>query len=482
MPLVKLNLLPRGDKILWGNKMNFKKLLEELCAFDYEKEWFEFKENWFEADELGKYISAMANAAVFENRDFAYFIWGVSDDGHKIVGTNFNPDMDYRKEPLKHFLSRQLYPENDFSFFVEQCDGKRVVILQIPVAKKVPLSWRGQRYIRIGSSKELLSKFPEKEANLFRILNSYGNTIENLPSQYQNLSFSQLLIYYVAKGIPLREESFKENLGLLTKDGQYNIMAQLLSDDSHVSIRAATFLGKTKADPMYTVREFGHKCLLLSVDDILRYADILNVPQADESERVVDRKEVPLFDAGAFREAAINAFVHNDWTDLLEPMFTIYSDRIVIFSRGELAKGQSIQGFYQGRSVPVNKKLSDIFLQLHISERTGRGVPRIIESYGKQAFEFLDDGIEVTIPFHRINIASWGDKWGNKWGDKKEMPDNYAKVLNLIRDNPNATKKQIVKELQIGKSTVDRAIESLKTKGLIERIGSKKSGYWKVTD
>lgn len=233
---------------------------------------------------------------------------------------------------------------------------------------------------------------------------------------------------------------------------------------------------------MYTVREFGHKCLLLSVDDILRYADIPNVPQADESERVVDRKEVPLFDAGAFREATINAFVHNDWTDLLEPMFTIYSDRIVIFSRGELAKGQSIQGFFQGRSVPVNKKLSDIFLQLHISERTGRGVPRIIDSYGKQAFEFLDDGIEVTIPFHRINIASRGDKRGNKWGDKKEIPDNYAKVLNLIRDNPNVTKKQIAKELHIGKSTVDRAIESLKAKGLIERIGSNKSGYWKVTD
>lgn len=481
MRLGKLNLSPRGDKIQWGDKMNFRKLLEELCAFDYEQEWFEFKENWFEADELGKYISALANAAAFENRDYAYFIWGVSDCGHKIVGTNFNPDMDYRKEPLRYFLSRQLYPENDFSFFVEQYDGMRVVVLQIPVAKKVPLSWKGQRYIRIGSSKELLSKFPEKEATLFRILNSYGSTIENTPSEYQNLSFSQLLIYYVAKGIPLREESFKENLGLLTKDGQYNIMAQLLSDDSHISIRVAIFLGKTKADPMYTVREFGHKCLLLSVDDILRYADILNVPQADESDRVVDRKEVPLFDAGAFREAAINAFVHNDWTNLLEPMFTIYSDRIVIFSRGELAKGQSIQGFFQGRSVPVNKKLSDIFLQLHISERTGRGVPRIIDSYGKQAFEFLDDGIEVTIPFHRINIASRGDKWGDKWGDKK-MPDNYAKVLNLIRDNPNVTKPQIAKELHIGKSTVDRAIEFLKGKGLIERIGSNKSGYWKVLD
>ena len=77
--------------------MNFKRLLEKLCAFDYENEWFEFKENWFEAEELGKYISALANAAALENQEYAYFIWGVSDDGHKIVGTDFNPDMDYRR-------------------------------------------------------------------------------------------------------------------------------------------------------------------------------------------------------------------------------------------------------------------------------------------------------------------------------------------------------------------------------------------------
>lgn len=62
------------------------------------------------------------------------------------------------------------------------------------------------------------------------------------------------------------------------------------------------------------------------------------------------------------------------------------------------------------------------------------------------------------------------------------MPDNYAKVLHLIRDNPNATKPQMAKELHVGKSTIDRAIERLKNKGSIERMGSNKSGYWKVKD
>lgn len=36
----------------------------------------------------------------------------------------------------------------------------------------------------------------------------------------------------------------------------------------------------------------------------------------------------------AFKEATINAFLHNDWTTGNEPMFTAYSNRIEIPSRG----------------------------------------------------------------------------------------------------------------------------------------------------
>ena len=97
----------------------------------------------------------------------------------------------------------------------------------------------------------------------------------------------------------------------------------------------------------------------------------------------MERKEVMLFDYDVYREAVINAFLHNRWVDLNEPMITIYNDRIEILSRGELAPLQTINGFYKGHSIPVNEKLSEIFLQLHISEKTGRGIPKIIEVYGK---------------------------------------------------------------------------------------------------
>ncbi len=69
------------------------------------------------------------------------------------------------------------------------------------------------------------------------------------------------------------------------------MLAQLLSDDSQIPIRVSIFRGKDKASQLYSVREFGNNCLLYSLDKVLEYGDVLNIPQADEKNRVVQRKK-----------------------------------------------------------------------------------------------------------------------------------------------------------------------------------------------
>lgn len=78
--------------------------------------------------------------------------------------------------------------------------------------------------------------------------------------------------------------------------------------------------------------------LLLSLDKVLDYGDTFNIPQADERHRTVTRKEVNIFDVKSYREAIINAFVHNNWREQNTPMFTFYSDRIEILSNGALSR------------------------------------------------------------------------------------------------------------------------------------------------
>ena len=81
----------------------------------------------------------------------------------------------------------------------------------------------------------------------------------------------------------------------------------------------------------------------------------------------------------------------NLWIGGNESMISVFSDRIEILSRGTLAPAQTMESFFLGESIPVNEKLSKIFLQLHISEKSGRGVPKIIEAYGKEAFTFREN-------------------------------------------------------------------------------------------
>jgi ATP-dependent DNA helicase RecG len=53
-------------------------------------------------------------------------------------------------------------------------------------------------------------------------------------------------------------------------------------------------------------------------------------------------------------------------------------------------------------------------------------------------------------------------------------------ILALIKNKNTISRKSIAKQLGVGTTTVYRYIESLKRKGIIERIGGDKGGYWKI--
>ena len=258
---------------------NLAKVVRQLIEYPREASWFEFKENWFEPAALGEYISSLSNAAAMEGQRCGYLVWGVNDGTHEIVGTGFDWRVDVKREPLEHFLARQVAPDVGFGFHEVEVGGKRVVVLAVPAATKVPTSFNGVRYLRIGSSKVNLAKYPERESQLFYTLRMGPATVVNTPSDYQDLTFDKLFVYYTAKGVQLSRRTFKKNLHLLCADGRYNLLAQLLSDNSHIPVRFAMFTGLDKASTMYAVREFGNTCLLYSLDKALSMASCSTCPR-----------------------------------------------------------------------------------------------------------------------------------------------------------------------------------------------------------
>ena len=53
-------------------------------------------------------------------------------------------------------------------------------------------------------------------------------------------------------------------------------------------------------------------------------------------------------------------------------------------------------------------------------------------------------------------------------------------ILNAMKRTPSISVAKMVKELNISKASIERAIKSMKEKQLIVREGSAKSGKWIV--
>ena len=176
------------------------------------------------------------------------------------------------------------------------------------------------------------------------------------------------------------------------------------------------------------------------------------------------------YDKDCVREAWINACVHNDYSTHLGPSIYLYADHLEVFSYGNALKNITKEKFLKGISSPINPELAKICMRLEYVEESGKGINTIVGKYGEEVFEFEDTYLQVNIPYN-----------------KKALPDENGtvnktekSVLELLSANTNITVAELMQKTGKAERTVKRALASLKEKGLIERVGSDKTGYWKV--
>lgn len=129
--------------------MNISKLTDltnQLVALPAETEYVEFKLNNSSAESIGEYISAMSNVAALMGQSFGYVVWGIEDETHKIVGTQFNPKLKkIGNQELESWLANHLHPRVDFRFHEERINDNLVVVLSIPAAFALSTLKRSRR-------------------------------------------------------------------------------------------------------------------------------------------------------------------------------------------------------------------------------------------------------------------------------------------------------------------------------------------------
>lgn len=423
-----------------------------------ETELVEFKKT---TGELKEGIVSLASMLNKNGKGILYF--GVRNDG-EVVGQQIG---DRTMREISQGIANAIKPQIIPTIIVELCDDKNVIKVTVTGDER-PYSAFGKYYIRSADEDREIS--PPQLRNLML---SVSDSIVNIESNNQNLTFDQLKTLYAGNNLTLRENTFAQNLNLLTRNGTYNLMANILADANSYSIKVAVFRGTDKTDLMKR-NEYGYKCMLVAVKQVLDYMEALNDTTVDLGGSL--RKESKLFDFSCFREAWLNACLHNRWSKQTPPAVYVFDDRIEIISIGGLPDGLTLNEFYEGKSKPVNLELQQIMVQLDYIEQTGHGVPLIVSRYGKEVFDITENFITVTIPLKKSETGKI-----NVPNVKKQIFDEYdEKILRIMREDSSVKVSEISKRIGVGTTTITKRIRRLREQGMIERAGSKKNGRWMV--
>lgn len=401
---------------------------------------------------------------------------GVADNG-KIIGLNGNIDLLQRK--IKDRIISNIEPSVLGLFDIEVLETDKKKYLNIIVARGLekPYHLKGMGmtpdscFIRIGSSNERMDEHLINK--LFR--ERTKNSLKNIVSPNQNLTFRDLKIYYTEKGFDVGE-NFEKQLDFYTADGKYNYVAYLLADENRVSIKVAKYAG-TDVDELIENYEFGYCSLVKATHRVLEKFITENKIFAKIT--YLERKEQPMYDYKAVREVIINAIVHNDWSNEYPPKFEFFSDRLEVSSFGGIQNEFTEEEFLQGYSAPKNPELMRVFKDLELVEHLGTGIRRILKRYDKSIYRFFPHFIIVSIKYNENNF-----KYNNQ--SVNVMPYlNLTKVqegiISLIEDRPSITQEEMAKLLGVTSRTIRNHIKYLVDKEYIIRIGADKNGKWAVT-
>ena len=371
-----------------------KSLVSELTLLSNETEWVEFKVNNKEPQLIGEYISALSNSAALEGKKYAYLLWGVDDNTHETIGTNFEPKkLKKGNEELENWLYRLISPKINFKFYEVDIDSKKVVLLEIEKAIEKPVQFSGIEYIRIGSYKKLLKEFPVQERDLWRKfdLSSYEDQIAKA-----NMDESELLnlldypSYFDLMDIPLPEERktiimklAEEEIIKKNDSGSWDItnlgailFAKELSKFKFLKRKAVRVIQYKGNSRIETIREKeGSKGYAVGFEGLISYID--NMLPRNEIIGKALRKEHPIYPQLAIRELVANAIIHQDFSIRgTGPMIEIFSDRMEITNPG--VPLVDIERFIDTPPKSRNESLASFMRRMGICEERGSGFDKVV--------------------------------------------------------------------------------------------------------
>lgn len=378
---------------------NEMELIYSLIGYPDETEWLEFKENNADPVQIGRDISALANAAAYCGRMYAYKIWGVSDGGHELKGTQFNPYHTKKgNQELLLWLKQALSSNVNYEFTTVAHNAMQFVVLRVFAANLQPVSFNKTVFIREGSSTVELVPGSEREADLWRRLQSGNAEIVSVENDIAARDISEILdidAYFELCGIrrPVDPDAvlvaLEEQELIKRQDNRRYSVTRLgvLLVGKRISrypelrkrmIRIIRYAGKGSFDIVGdTEIDKGYALALPQAEQL-----IMSMIPAEETTEGAFRRIESEYPQRAIRELLSNAVIHQDIADSTSgPLVAVYSNRIEFSNPGTtlIPTARVLNAQPKTR----NPMMASLLRQMNLCEEGGTGWDLIVDSLEK---------------------------------------------------------------------------------------------------
>ena len=441
--------------------------------------------------EINKPKSWLKTVSAFANGLGGTLIFGISDKDEIIGLDNYKKDS----ENISEIIKTKIEPLPKVTLKHYLIEDKNIIILFVHSGKETPYYFteggHQTAYIRLGNE-----SIPAKNNDLINLIlkgknRSYDSLETNIKKD--NVSFTKLKsLYYLKTGNEFTDSDL-ESFGLVNKDSFLTNAGALLADEpiiKHSRIFCTHWNGldmTSGIEEALNDSEFEGSILLLlqNAENFIKVNTKKKWKKGNES-----RIEMPDYPERAIQEVLVNAIIHRDYAVIgSEIHIDIYDDRIEIYSPGGMFDGSFIQeqNIMEISSLRRNPIIADLFNRVHLMERRGSGLKKIISSYQNAINYTQEKEVEFksTQKDFKVILKNLNYKVAIKSGDKvaiKNQDEQLEKILEYIKKYNNCKTSDIENLLSVKSSRARKLLSILVSEKKIQALGQNKNRYYVLSE
>jgi len=456
----------------------------------------EFKES---KEKLNKDV--YESVCAFNNRDGGHVILGVVDKTKEVRGVN-PKEAD---KMIKDFTTainnaNKINPPLYLTPEPVEVDGRKVIYIRVPEGTQLrrlngrifDRSHEGD--IDITDNSELVYKMYARKQSTYFVNKVYPNL---------GLDFLDFSVIQKAKKMAvsrvdnhawteMSEEEILRSSGLILTD----------TDTGKEGITLAAILLFGKDSTIMSVLPQYKTDAIFRVKNVDRYDDreVVITNLIDSYRRLMDFGKKHLNDVFVLdgdqsisardkilREIISNILAHRDYSNAYAAQFVIEKDRVYT-KNSNLPHGHGELQLNKFEPFPKNPTISKVFREIGYADELGSGMRntnKYTRMYSGGTPVFMEDNIfEIVIPVSGVADLTVGpsetDKETNKETNKEINKETADKIIDIMKETPEISVKEIADILNISVGGVRYHINKMKKSGIVEHQGATKKGMWIV--